>query len=62
MILTENGHPIATLRAIPETDRQGWALVTAGPASWSGGKPEPLATAPKVNGSLASDIATEDRR
>ncbi len=63
IVLTEDERPIAVLSGVDEQEiRQGWELVNAGIASWSGGKPQPPADPPKIKGTPTSEIVIENRR
>ena len=64
LVVTEHGRPVASIQPVEESADTEWIrrLVSAGRASWSGGKPKgtprPIAAKP---GKSASDIVTEDR-
>ena len=65
LLVTERGRVIATIDPVEIPDRTEWAraLVAAGQAQWSGGKPEgcrrPVAT---YSGHTVSAAVLEDRR
>jgi len=64
IVVTDRGRPVATLAPIEETDaaRAAWRLVTAGVATWNGGKPVGLADGPIPRGGSVADAVIEDRR
>ncbi len=64
IVVTDDQRPVAILTGVPEDQeiRQGWDLVKAGIASWSGGKPEPPADPPNIRGRSTSDVVIEGRR
>jgi prevent-host-death family protein len=64
VVVTDRGRPIATIAPIEETDAApaAWRLVTAGVATWRGGKPVGLADGPIPRGGSVADAVIEDRR
>lgn len=62
ILLTSKNRPIAILSPVDEEIQQGFQLVDAGVAEWSGGKPKPPANPPRTKGRATSDIVLEDRR
>jgi len=64
LVVTEHGRPVASIQPVGESADTEWIrrLVSAGRASWSGGKPKgtPRLIVAKP-GKSASDIVTEDR-
>lgn len=65
LVITERGRAIASLEPIQPRRDADWAhaLVAAGQARWSGGKPEgSAAPAPVTRGRHVSDAVIEDRR
>jgi prevent-host-death family protein len=63
IVVTDRGRPIATLAPFEESSaaRALWGLVTAGLASWNGGKPRALVDPPVVKGASIADAVLEDR-
>lgn len=65
LTVTERGRAIATLAPVDLPDDAAWAhaLIVAGKARWSGGKPAGAAlSAPTVSGRSVSAAVLEDRR
>jgi prevent-host-death family protein len=65
LVVTERGRAIASIQPIQTRDDVGWAhaLVAAGRAQWSGGKPEGSTRPVPINGGkTVSDAVIEDRR
>jgi prevent-host-death family protein len=65
LVITERGQPIASLEPIEPTAEVNWAyaLVAAGRARWSGGKPRGLHPRVRIKGKkTVSDAVIEDRR
>ena len=65
LVVTERGRAIASIQPIQSPSEVGWAhaLVAAGRAQWSGGKPE--GATPRISverGKTVSDAVIEDRR
>jgi prevent-host-death family protein len=65
LVVTERGRPIASIQPIQAPSDVDWAhaLVAAGRAQWSGGKPE--GTRPPVpikRGTSVSEAVIQDRR
>ena len=64
LVVTDHGRPVASIQPVEESADTAWIrrLVSAGRASWSGGKPKgtprPVVAKP---GKSASDIVIEDR-
>jgi len=64
LVVTDRGRPVASVQAVDESPDYQWirCLVSAGRASWGGGKPKgtprPIVAKPGKN---ASDIVIEDR-
>lgn len=65
LVVTERGRAIASIQPIHATSDMEWAhaLVAAGRAQWSGGKPEGATPPMPINGGKSvSDAVLEDRR
>jgi prevent-host-death family protein len=65
LVVTERGRAIASIQPIQTPDEVGWAhaLVAAGRARWSGGKPEGAIPAVRLEGGKAvAEAVIEDRR
>jgi prevent-host-death family protein len=65
LVVTERGRAIASIEPIPTREDVGWAhaLLAAGGARWSGGKPEGSSRpVPIERGKSVSDAVIEDRR
>jgi prevent-host-death family protein len=65
LVVTERGRAIASIQPIEARADDDWAhaLVAAGRAHWSGGKPEGAASpAPIKRGKTVSGAVLEDRR
>ena len=65
LVVTERGRAIASLQPMETPARVDWAhaLVAAGRAQWSGGKPTGAAPpAPIRRGKTVSDAVIQDRR
>ncbi|HEV8395222.1 MAG TPA: type II toxin-antitoxin system prevent-host-death family antitoxin [Vicinamibacterales bacterium] len=65
LVVTERGRAIASIQPIQTRDDVDWAhaLVAAGRAHWSGGKPEgAIRPVPIKGGKTVSDAVIEDRR
>jgi prevent-host-death family protein len=65
LVVTERGRAIASIQPVDAPDDLDWAhaLVAAGRAQWSGGKPEGLTPRMRVKaGKTVSDAVIEDRR
>ena len=64
LVITERGHAIATVNPLETAGDVEWAhaLVSAGRAQWSGGKPEGLTPPAAIKaGKSVSDAVLEDR-
>ncbi len=65
LVITERGRAIASINPVETPRDVGWAyaVVAAGRAQWSGGKPEGLTSPVRVKGGkTVSDAVLEDRR
>ena len=65
LVVTERGRAIATIQPIQTPGDVDWAhaLVAAGRAQWSGGKPKGATPLPPIRrGKSVSDAVIEDRR
>ena len=65
LVITERGRAIASIQPIQTRGDLGWAhaLVAAGRAQWSGGKPEGSTPPVPIKGQKSvSDAVIEDRR
>jgi prevent-host-death family protein len=64
LVITDRGRPIGELgpAARAHSVERARALVRKGFASWSGGKPKGLSSAPRPGRGLVSEAVIEDRR
>jgi prevent-host-death family protein len=65
LVVTERGRAIASIQPVERRNDVDWAhaLVAAGRAQWSGGKPEGATPpVPVKRGKTVSDAVIEDRR
>ena len=64
LVVTERGRAIASIQPIAPQSEVDWAhaLVAAGRARWSGGRPEGATPVPLRRGKRVSDAVIEDRR
>jgi prevent-host-death family protein len=64
LTVTDRGRAVATLAPVRDAPGVDWvhALVAAGHARWSGGKPAGLARRIRARGKPASTMVLEDRR
>jgi len=65
LVVTDRGRAIASIQPVQSRGEVDWAhaLVAAGRARWSGGKPEGAASpVPPTEGTSVSDAVIEDRR
>jgi prevent-host-death family protein len=64
LLVTDRGRAVASLAPVEQRPSVDWAhaMVAAGHARWSGGKPTGLATRIPSRGKTASRMVIEDRR
>ena len=64
LLVTERGRPVAALSPVESGPSLEWAhaMVSAGHAGWSGGKPSGLPSRIKLRGTPTSQMVLEDRR